>query len=130
MTQVPVRERPFPGERGYNPRTDAPVVRLGGELIMSGLWAGRFRWNGLLCDAWGQLIDPAACPECGTVRDERGNIVGPDYRWRVPVAEDKRPPTLPPWRHVFTYCRRCVSAEDLGANQQRVMLTPEKGGRR
>lgn len=100
-----------PNDPGYNPWLDAFAVRLGAELIDSGLWAGRYRLGDHIVDWSGQFVDTAACPECH----------GSPFWVRVLVTDG------PPGKQAFTYCRRCVTpAMREERDRQRQALAPQQ----
>lgn len=103
---------PQPWERGYNPLKHSVAVRMGGVLVRPGLY--RMDWSGIYVNENGQVTSrgniDGVCLGCGTARNERGEIVGGDYRWQV-RAPNPNPFALP---HIqaWTYCRDCVTPDD------------------
>jgi hypothetical protein len=99
-SETPIEEIALPKRRifhdmpGYNPRLHAPVLAMGGKFIEEGEWQGKFRLNGHLCDAWGHLLDPSACPVCQ----------GMSKLLLFPNPN----PWAKPWEQAFTICPRCV----------------------
>lgn len=100
---------PQPWERGYNPLVHSVAVRMGGELIAPGRY--RLKHNGLIVNDNGCLVDQEACVGCGTRRDARGEVLEPDYRWTV-RAENPNP-FAPKYKQAWTYCRKCVTPQEL-----------------
>lgn len=109
----------MPGASDFNPRTDAFAVRMGGVFVSP----NRYRLGLNYIDREGAMLDPDACPECGSYNGE--------YRWRVQVDPTRQPKNLKPWEHAYTYCKRCVTAEELAevrALQAELAATAAKKG--
>lgn len=107
------RARPWKGDQGYDPRVHAPVIAMGGTLIESGIWAGRYRLDDFVVDDFGAMVDTDACPECG----------GDPYRVQLEVNPN---PFAKPWEQTFTHCRRCVTPAMLAENEARVNGSPPR----
>lgn len=101
-----VMPRGHQGEIGWNPATDAFPVRLGATFI----GGGRYRLGPHIMDANGAFLDPAACPECGSLNGE--------YKWQVRV--ESRNPRGNPWDQAWTYCRRCCTSEEVERLRQQL----------
>ena len=98
----------------FNPRTDAFALRLGASFE----GPNRYRWGGILLDRHGACRGegPEICPECGRRQGE-------PYQ---PLRVENRNPFAPKWRQAWTYCRRCVTAEDL-ENSRRIQAAKASG---
>lgn len=105
-----------PGERGYDPRRDAFALRLGARFIESGPWQGKYSFGANVMDHMGRFLDTAACPIC------KGN------RFRVQVENPN--PYAKNYEQVFSYCRRCVTPEEIRDNEARVMASPSPPSKR
>jgi hypothetical protein len=117
------------GDPDFNPTTDAFALRLGAEFV----GPNRYRLpGGLLIDGNGafrndkDITNPNGdCPECGSsplVVSSSGEILGGgEYRFRVA----KEPPNpAKPWEMAWTYCRRCVSEDELAEVRRRMDAAP------
>lgn len=105
-------------EKDFNPVMDAtPVVRFGAVFVRPNRYFDAA--SGHFLDANAALIAKESCEICGTDFDERGRISGPDYRYMVRVL---RPEHLFATKPVYewTWCRRCLTPEDVEAQRQDV----------
>lgn len=117
------------GDPEFNPTTDAFALRLGAEFV----GPNRYRLpGGLLIDANGAFRNDADvsnrggdCPECGSsplVLSANGEILGGgEYRFRV--AKGPANPAKP-WEQTWTYCRRCVSEDELAEVRRHMDAAP------
>lgn len=117
------------GDTDFNPGRDAYALRLGAGFV----GANRYRLpNGLLVDANGAMRDEhGECPECGSspiTLSAAGEILGGgEYRFRVPTGAFN---PKKPWEHEWTYCRRCVTDDELADVRRRSEATPPPAPRR
>lgn len=86
------------GTPRFNPAKDAVALKMGAVFV----GPNRYRLGSLILDAMGAIVDPAACPECGSLHGE--------FRWNV-RAQSKNPNAMP-WQQAWTYCRRCCTEEE------------------
>lgn len=111
------------GDASFNPATDAYALRLGAEFV----GPNRYRLpSGLLIDANGAFRDEAGeCPECGSspiVTSASGEVLaGGEYRFRVPTPAFN---PKKPWEIEWTYCRRCVTEDELAEVRRRADAAP------
>mgnify|MGYP001393129917 CR=1 FL=1 len=88
----------IPSDPGYDPRTDAPAVRLYGAVYIDhGRWAGRYEYGVHIVDAWMRLVDTGACSACSGNR-------------RVRVASSK--PSAHDWEHDLVSCPQCSGGSE------------------
>lgn len=123
VERPPVKESWHPG---YNPVTDATAVVDFGAVFLA---PGRYlqQATGLLMDANGALKSPDACEECGTEYNARRQIIGADYRYMVRVLKPEHLLVRNKVIYEWTYCRRCLTPEELEAARQLNLMPPAQG---
>lgn len=110
------------GEPDFNPQLDAFALRLGADFEGPNRYrlGGR---DGLLLDANGACRDESECAECGSTAMRYGNegqvLAGGEYRFMVSDGKGG-----------WTYCRTCVSEQEIGDIRQQKAAAQAKGGRR
>lgn len=106
-----------PADRSFNPAKDAFVLYMGGRYLGNYL----YEWGGLTCRHDGSLIDlEETFP--GEFREVCRECLG--YPWSVKVPRRRRIPTAKPWESDYTYCRRCVTSEEIEDLKRRQAATP------
>lgn len=107
------------GEEDYNPQLDAFALRLGADFE----GPNRYRLGDLLLDGNGACRDESECPECGSTALRYGNqgqvVSGGEYRFMVPDGKGD-----------WTYCRTCVSEQEIGDIRQAKAAAQAKAVRR
>lgn len=109
------------GEEDYNPQQDAFALRLGADFE----GPNRYRLGRLPLDANGACRDEDECSECGSTAMRYGNdgkvVAGGEYRFTVPDGKGG-----------WTYCRLCVTEQEIGDIRQAkaAAQSQTRGGRR
>ncbi len=108
------RLRSKSGQPDFNPRVDALPIREGGYFVSP----GRYMHPVLgLVDVNAMPVPDDECPECG----------GMPWNVHIPVFDSHGEPVIP-LRYQSTYCRRCVSPEEIAdAKRRREAYKPVRG---
>lgn len=103
-------QRP-PWHSDYNPMVDAPVVRLypGAVKIGPNCW----KFEGHLLDNNGQFLPPGICPICHTEYNDRGQMVGADFRYSVRIERPEHLFVRGKVVYEWTFCQRCLTVEQV-----------------